>query len=101
MASTDDIARLRRLVDEPGTETYTDQMLGDLIDLYGIERTAAQVWTEKAAVYTALVNVTESGSARQLSDLARNALLMADRFIVAYNSGRTGTRPIVRPEEAR
>jgi hypothetical protein len=36
-----------------------------------------EIWLEKAASYASLVNVSESGSSRSMSDLSKNALAMA------------------------
>lgn len=79
MASADELARLRRLVNMP-TETapYTDELLESYIDELGIEVAAAQIWREVAASYAGLVDVTESGSSRKLSSMYTNALGMAN-----------------------
>lgn len=38
-------------------------------------------WMEKAANYAALVNVNEGNAAREMSDLHRQAMRMADRYV--------------------
>lgn len=38
-------------------------------------------WMEKAANYAALVNVNEGNAAREMSDLHRQAIRMADRYV--------------------
>jgi hypothetical protein len=62
------IARFRRLtaleIEDP---IYTDAIIGGMIDDLGFEAAAATVWREKAASVAALVDTTESGSSRRLS----------------------------------
>jgi hypothetical protein len=78
MADADQIATLRRMTaladDDP---VYTDSLLGGMIDDLGFEAAAAQVWREKAAVVAGLVDTTESGSSRNLSQLRKGYLEMA------------------------
>ncbi|MFJ6198833.1 hypothetical protein [Micromonospora sp. NPDC092111] len=62
-------------------ETYTSDLLGLMIDDLGIEMAAATVWKEKAAKYAGLVDVTESGSSRRLSQLYDQALRVGNSFI--------------------
>lgn len=78
MASSEDVARLRRMADEPGTSTYTDEALSALIDAEGsLDAAAAVVWREKAAAAATLVNTSESGSSRSMQQVHQNALEMA------------------------
>lgn len=82
MATADDIAAFRLLIDEDADKLpYTDARLGERIDeATSVQALAADIWREKAAAYAALVNTSESGSSRNLSDLQKQALLMADTF---------------------
>lgn len=81
MASLDEVARLRRLTDvAEDDETYTSDLLGQLIDDLGMETAAGTVWREKAAKYAGLVDVTESGSSRRLSQLYDQALRVGQTF---------------------
>lgn len=81
MASIDDIARLRRVTAlEPADAVYTDSLLGGMIDDLGFEAAASRVWQEKAAVAASLVDTTESGSSRRLSQLQENALRMSQQY---------------------
>lgn len=100
MATEAQIMELRRLVDDTVTPVeYTDLELNGRIDLAdgALGVVAHAVWIEKAAKYARLVNVSESGSSRSLSDLHRNALAMAERFAVpVVPTRRTGTRRIER-----
>lgn len=78
MASVEEVASLRRMVAEPTDTTYTDEALSALIDTEeSVEGAAGVVWREKAASAATLVNVSESGSSRSLSDIHKNALAMA------------------------
>jgi len=82
MASTDELAALRRAtaLDADDT-TYTDELLSAMFASYGsLSATAAQVWREKAAATAGMVDTTESGSSRKLSDVHKGALTMAADF---------------------
>jgi len=62
---------------------FTDNEVDDLLELgFGNVRAAAYYgWIEKAANYSNLVNVNEGNAARELGELHRQALRMAERFI--------------------
>lgn len=79
MATPEEIASLRRMVDQPANEEpYTDEVLSDLIDSsVSLDAAAGQVWQEKAAAVWELVNTSESGSSRSLSDIHKAALAQA------------------------
>jgi hypothetical protein len=78
VATDDQIAELRLFTAEYDESSYTDEALGLILDASSSTKVAAStVWTQKAAKYAALVNVSESGSSRNLSDLHQNALRMA------------------------
>lgn len=82
MASPEQIAALRQLINEPDdTNGWTDDSLGGLIDSgLTLNGAAGSVWNIKAGQYSSLVDVSESGSSRKLGDLHKNALAMALRF---------------------
>lgn len=82
MATPDEIAAFRLLIDEADDAApYDDQSLSNRIDGgTSVEAVARQIWLEKAASYASLVNVSESGSSRSMSDLHKNALSMAKGF---------------------
>lgn len=83
MASAEEILSLRLLIGQPdNVEPYTDQVLSDRIDAAegDLDEVAYIIWTEKAASYSGLVDMAESGSSRSLSQLHKNALSMAARF---------------------
>lgn len=79
MATDTQIASIRRLTAE--AVGYTDEQLSVMIDSGMTEdQMAYRIWNEIAASTAQLVNVSESGSTRALSDLHKNALTMANSF---------------------
>lgn len=80
MASNEDVARLRRLTNEPTTTTYDNITLSSYIDTNGIIKAAAEVWREKEAKYANLVDVTEGSSSRRLSQLRDGAAKLAAQY---------------------
>lgn len=83
MATPDQITALRAMIGQPdNVEPWTDAVLGTIIDAAkGELNTAAyNVWTSKAASTASLVDVTEGGSSRKMSDVHKNALAMASVF---------------------
>lgn len=79
MATAAAILELRDAIGEPDDSNgWTDERLGDILDtLTTVDASAISVWTTKAAQFSQLVDVSESGSSRKLSDLYKNALAMA------------------------
>jgi hypothetical protein len=87
---------LRRLIDEPSNSSkYPSAKLTEILQAHnGIANlAAAQIWTEKAAVYSALVDMQEGETKRNLSDLMKNALQMARLCQDSADTGDTGVRP--------
>jgi hypothetical protein len=82
MATPDEIAALRGLVNESEScGEWDDETLAAIIDESTTMNGAASVvWTRKAAASSTLVDVSESGSSRKLSDIHKNALAMAKYF---------------------
>ena len=75
MASDAEIASLRRATAlETNDEVYTDELLGPMLDNIGFDATVKVIWREKAASFAGLVDTTESGSTRRLSQLHDQAL---------------------------
>jgi hypothetical protein len=103
------IQRLRDMTG--GAEGYTDSQLQNVLDrntsaLTGVVNynlAAREVWSWLAAKYAQLVDTSESGSTRKLSDLHKHALTMvsqytpADGVVEVVEPVRPRTRPIVRP----
>lgn len=78
MATESEIARLRRMTALDASDaTYTESLLGGMIDDLGFENAASQIWREKAAAAAGLVDMSESGSSRSLSQLRKGYLEMA------------------------
>lgn len=107
MATELEITRLKLLV---GAELMTDEQLGQVWDTQGgdIDLAAATVWEIRAGKYHTMVNISESGSSRQMGDMHKNALAMAEWYRKKRADsiedpgepevpvGRTTTRRIVR-----
>lgn len=80
MATPLQIETLRRYVSEADDETFSDGDLGQYIDSLGLNGAAAEVWQQKAAAYSEMVNTSEGGASRALGDLYKNALAMSTSF---------------------
>jgi alpha-glucuronidase len=84
------------------TVLWTDTLLGGLIDAHGVNEASAQVWEAKAASYAELVDVSEAGASRKMSDLHKHALTMAktwrdkDAVLIVESTGRAKVHPIGR-----
>lgn len=90
MANASDIETVRRNVNEPTSATYSDTLLSSLVDSLGVAGASATVWREKAARYSELVDVSESGASHKYSDLHKNALTMAEKWSLLIE-GPAGT----------
>lgn len=97
-------AQIDQLILIVGTELLTEVQMGEVIDNNdsNLIAAAAQVWEIRAGKYHGLVNITESGSSRNMGDLHKNALAMAQTYrnqlvsTEAIATSRTRTRRIVR-----
>jgi hypothetical protein len=79
VATDIEIAQLRRMTALSSDDVvYTDSLIGGMIDDLGIDPASKQIWREKAAAASGLVDITESGSSRALSQLRKGYLEMAD-----------------------
>lgn len=102
VVSGDEVARLRAVVGD--TELTDADLAAILVTMGSFDAAAAEVWGRKAASFASLVDVSESGSSRKLSDLHRNALAMQKMFTdrvaataaPVASSSRARTRAIVR-----
>lgn len=105
--SDEDVLYVRRNI---GNTTLTDLEIATVIantvdDQSTVDPNAsiAIIWREKAASYAELVDVSESGSSRKMSDLHKNAIEMAKQYdgmktVVEVDfSNRPRTRAIERP----
>lgn len=90
MATPELIAALRLLIAEPdSTGTYTDAVLDAILDTMSgdLNKSAYEVWIQKAAAASDLVDISEGGSSRKMGDLQDNALKMAAHFASATPGG--------------
>lgn len=105
MASAEAINALRRMINDVSEPfDYSTEDLNARLDSgLSPDAISATVWREKAAKFSELVDISESGSSRKLSDLRKGALEQAAYYdgLVAEASvliaGRPRTRPISRP----
>lgn len=75
MATDAQIAALKLVI---GPTTLTDEQLSDIIDASkNMNEAASFVWQTKAAEYSTIVDVAESGSSRKMGDMFDHALAMA------------------------
>lgn len=80
MATPGEIAEVRDKTNELTQDPYTDEEISAKVDLLGVELAIADVWRAKAARYADLVNTSEAGASRALSDLSKNALAQAEHW---------------------
>lgn len=81
MATNEEHLRLRRMTGEVDSATYSSTDLDNYINEAGsLEGAAALIWSEKASEYADLVNISEAGSSRSLSDLFEHAKAQQDYF---------------------
>jgi hypothetical protein len=100
------VQTLRPMIDEPDSTVYSDEVLKALIDQVegDLDTAAAQIWEQKAARYSTLVDVSESGSSRSMSQLYKNASAqtsfyqkkVSDIQVEVTNVQRARTRRAVR-----
>jgi hypothetical protein len=103
MATAEEITRLRSLTGDPTEDDFSDYLLNTILDTLGnMNRAASEVWGIRAARYSTLVNVSESGSTRNLGDLYKNAMAMKKHYddagVEGVARGRTRIGRIVRPD---
>lgn len=107
------VARVRALIGEsiPVGSTaadtmFTDEEIYDFLEEGHDDPKAAAYygWMEKAANFANMVNVNEGNAAREMSDLHRQAMRMADRYVGYVETpsrGRARMGRIVRETGAR
>lgn len=106
--SADQLAQLRRMIDEADDAGgYTDDILRALAEAYfvngayDLRRIAGSVWEEKATQAAELVNTSESGSSRSMSQVFDHYMALAKAFGSSTGNGDTAVYPrstrIVRP----
>lgn len=83
MATALEIAELRAEVQESNNaEPYTDAFLGELVDAHGVSDSAYRIWKAKRNAVASLVDISEGGSSRKMSQLFDNY----DKIVNGYES---------------
>lgn len=82
MATPEQLAQFRRMIGEltnaaPWDDAYCTQVIDASSSL---NAAATRAWEEKAAIYAGMIDTTESGSSRRLSQLQAQALNMAGYY---------------------
>jgi hypothetical protein len=82
MATPEELLNLRLLIAEPDETTYSEALLNSRIDTAGgnLNQVAYDTWTEKAASYAAMADISEGGSSRSNGSLHAKALQMVKLF---------------------
>lgn len=81
MATAGEILDVRNNTAEPDSDSeLDDEEIEALIDADGVDLASAVIWRRKAATYSEMVNVSEAGASRAMSDLFKNAVAMAEHF---------------------
>lgn len=82
MATADEIAELRRMIGElDNVSPWDDTAVAALIDgSSSMNGAAMKGWEQKAATYASMVDTSESGSTRRLSQLQEQALRMVTYY---------------------
>lgn len=95
MATDEQIERVRRLTGEHDTEVYTDTDLDVLIEQEGETGAIAEIWNEKAARYSDMVDTAEAGARRSLSQLHEHAMKMSSKWSEKAEEAGGGGSPRV------
>lgn len=78
MANEQDVQRVKDMTENGG---ISDVDIAKMLDAgQTVREICHHYWTQKATSYSTMVNVSESGSSRNMGDLYKNALAIADRF---------------------
>lgn len=78
MATPEQIAKLRQLINEPDSAEWPDERIAVFVDgSSNLSLAAADAWAVKAGELFLVVDVSESGSSRKLSGAYSNAMKMA------------------------
>lgn len=109
MATAEERARLRRMLNEPDdTNGWTDERIDSVLEgtanpdgSLDFRAAASAGWEEIASSYVGLVNVTENGSSRTMSQQFDHAMKLAAFFGTKDPSDDTGETTLPRPYSAR
>lgn len=95
MATVEDVLLVKRNTDSGGG--WTDEQIAAALDTgLSVRAVTHQIWTSVAAESAALVNVSEAGSSRALSDIHKNALTMAKFWDPVAELTEQSSRPTTR-----
>lgn len=95
MATAAEVAEVRQYTDEPTEAVWTDVELSALVDELGsVEAATSRVWREKVARYSRLVDVSEAGASRKMSQAFSHAKAMAEHWgsVVALSGSGSSNR---------
>jgi hypothetical protein len=90
MATAADVQTVRENTNEEDGDTFSDEYISALVDAGSVASASAVIWTRKAGAFAELVNTSEAGASRALSDLHKNALTMAAKYETDAAGGATG-----------
>lgn len=95
------VRRLRSMIAESSQDTYPDSLLHAMLlrnDRF-LEVTAAEVWREKMSEYAEIVDTSEGGSSRKLSQLYDRAKTQSEYYesISGGGAGDLSSGTVVRP----
>lgn len=95
MATQEDVLLVKRNTDNGGG--WTDADISAALDSgLSVRAVTHQIWTSVAANSATLVDVSEAGSSRKLSDLHKNALAMAKHWDPVVEVTELSSRPTTR-----
>jgi hypothetical protein len=108
MATAAERARVRQILNEPDDSNgWTDDRIDQLLEetsnpdgTFDFRSASASGWEQIAAGYTSLVNVTENGSSRSMSQQFDHAMAMAKMF-GSTGTDETGEGSLPRPRSTR
>lgn len=104
--AAEQVVQVRLNIAEPDeTGGWTDARIQSVLDAYDqdVNASSGYIWSVKAAETATLVDISENGSSRKMSDVHKNALAMTTYYrglvaeAVVIDTGRPRTRAIVRP----
>lgn len=113
MATASEIAYVRQLINEPDDSNgWNDERIDEFIEnnreadgTVNLKLPASDIWGVKAVAFSKMVDVSESGSTRKMSQLFENALKLQKSLLGASTppeiidplADRPQTRAITRP----
>lgn len=93
MATPQEIVELRLEIQEPNNVApWTDDFLTGMIDSYGVTEAAHKIWISKRNAVADLVDISEGGSSRKMSQLYENYNKIVLRYEVDDTSGHRAPR---------